>query len=73
MSRTKLAKDSELEFNDKLVLPGKNVSTNLVAKKEPRNPFDKIGKAYMNEYSKFNYKVDTIINNAYLYVKDLQE
>ena len=37
-----------------------------------KTKFSQIGKAYMTEYSKFQYKVDTIINDAYLYVKELK-
>lgn len=39
---------------------------------EPQNKFSEMGKAYMTEFSRFQYKVDAIVNEAYMYVKDLQ-
>jgi len=39
--------------------------------KGDKGKMTELGRAYMTEYSRFQYKVDAIVNEAYLYVKDL--
>lgn len=77
VSRTKRAKDSEIEFRNKLFLPNPDTSKFYKTKREHddrnKNKFSELGKVYMTEFSKFQYKVDAIVNNAYLYVRDLHD
>ena len=76
LSRSKRIKSNENTFQTHNLIKTNN-SENFIAKKNKENlkdkaKFSQIGQAYMSEYSKFQYKVDTIVNDAYLYVRELQ-
>lgn len=76
ISRTKRAKDAEKIFN-KTHLPQQQEANKFLKKQEEdklkdKNKFNKIGQAYMTEFSRFQYKVDAIVNDAYLYVREVQ-
>ena len=75
ISKTKREKNQDNEFKNKLFIPSEAHKTFYRSTKHSRNgnkgKVDELGRAYMTEYSRFKYKVDAIVNDAYLYVKDL--
>jgi hypothetical protein len=75
VSKAKRLRDNEMDFKSKLFLPSKRASKEYVTARntsKDKEKFSQLGKVYMKEYSRFKYKVDAIVNDAYLYVKDLQ-
>lgn len=77
MSRTKRAKYFESENQKSNTRKRSKETSHFMIRKnqeqlKEKKKFCSIGKAYMSEYSKFQYKVDTIVNDAYLYVKTLK-
>ena len=76
VSRTKRIQDTRDEVSNSHFLNSKEANKFLKKKEEDlikeKEKFNTIGNAYKAEFTRFQFKVDSIVNDAYLYVKDLQ-
>ena len=76
VSRTKRIKNTSDEISQSHLFSSRETSRFMKKKEEDiikeKEKFNTIGNAYKAEFTRFQFKVDSIVNDAYLYVKDLK-
>lgn len=44
----------------------------MSTKKNDRKKWNKLGKEYLKDYTEFNFKIDSILNEGYTFIKKAQ-